>query len=309
MERKILLALDDSIHSMNTVKYAVSLSSLVKEATFTLFHVQPTISQFLLDEAKTDFKAKAELDKLVRKNAEHARAILEKYQAQMARMGIADKCIDVVTQSRLLGLVKDILERAQKGCYNAIVVGRRGLSRVQKAFMGSVTSKLVEHSGVIPVWVVDGEVTSKKFIVAVDGSEASRRAVEYLSLMIGANPDIRVTLFHVVPKLEPHFGFKFGKKEAGMEQALVKADKQHMNDFYAEAQKKFKEVGIPQGQIALQVTKRTGNVGKAIIDEAKKGDYGTVVIGRRGLSKAFFMGSVSRYVIDNSSNRAFWLIS
>lgn len=61
METKILLALDDSIHSMRAVKYAVGLSSLVKQATFTLFHVQPTISQFLLDEAKTDFKARADL--------------------------------------------------------------------------------------------------------------------------------------------------------------------------------------------------------------------------------------------------------
>ena len=309
MERKILLAFDDSIHSMGALKYVVSLSSLVKDATFTLFHVQPTISHFLLDEAKTDFKAKAELGKLVRKNAEHARAILEKYKAQMVRMGIADKCIDVATQPRSLGLVKDILEHAEKDRYDAIVVGRRGLSRIQKAFMGSVTTKLVEHSGVIPVWVVDGEVTSKKFIVAVDGSEASRRAVEYLSLMIGPNPDIRVTLLHVVPKLETHFGFKFGKKEAGIEEVFVKADKQHINHFYVEAKKKFKEAGIPEGQIAFQVTTRTGNAGKAIIDEAKKGDYGTVVIGRRGLSKAFFMGSVSRYVVDNSSNRAFWLVS
>ena len=51
------------------------------------------------------------------------------------------------------------------------------------------------------------------------------------------------------------------------------------------------------------------NVGKAIVDEAKKGNYGTVVIGRRGVSKAFFMGSVSRYVLDRTRNRALWLVS
>ena len=57
------------------------------------------------------------------------------------------------------------------------------------------------------------------------------------------------------------------------------------------------------------MTKRAVNVGKAILDEAKKGNYGTVVIGRRGASKAFFMGSVSRYVLDRISNRALWLVS
>jgi len=309
MERKILLALDDSIHSMHAVRYAVSLSSLLKEAAFTLFHVQPTISQFLLDEAKTDFKAKAELDKLIRKNAEHARGILEKYKTQMVRMGIGEKCIDVAARPRLLGLVKDILDHAEKGRYDAIVVGRRGLSRVQKAFMGSVTTKLVEHSGIIPVWVIDGEVTSKKFIVAVDGSEASLRAVDHLSFIIGGNPDVRVTLFHVVPKLGALFGIKFGRKEAGIEQVFAETDKQHMDHFYAAAQKKFREAGIPEGRIEFRVTTRSGNVGKAVIDEAKKEDYDTIVIGRSGVSRAFFMGSVSRYVIDNSSNRALWLVS
>jgi nucleotide-binding universal stress UspA family protein len=309
MEKKVVLALDDSIHSMHAVKYAVRLPCLVKEAAFTLFHVQPTISQFLLDEAKTDFKAKAELDKLVRKNAEHARDMMEKYKSYMVRMGIAEKRIDVATQPRVLGLVKDVLEHAEKGRYDAIVVGRRGLSRVQKAFMGSVTTKLVEHSGVIPVWVVDGEVTSQKFIVAVDGSEASLRAVDHLAFVIGATPGIKVVLFHVVPQLGGHFGIKFGKKKTGLEQTFAETDKKHLNRFYEQAQEKFKEVGIPEGQIEFKVATRVGNVGKAIVDEAKRGDYGTVVVGRRGVSRAFFMGSVSRYVIDNSSKRALWLVS
>ena len=309
MEKKVVLALDDSIHSMHAVKYAVRLPCLVKEAAFTLFHVQPTISQFLLDEAKTDFKAKAELDKLVRKNAEHARDMMEKYKSYMVRMGIAEKRIDVATQPRVLGLVKDVLEHAEKGRYDAIVVGRRGLSRVQKAFMGSVTTKLVEHSGVIPVWVVDGEVTSQKFIVAVDGSEASLRAVDHLAFVIGATPGIKVVLFHVVPQLGGHFGIKFGKKKSGLEQTFAETDKKHLNRFFEQAQEKFNEAGMPEGQVEFKVATRTGNVGKAIVDEAKKGDYGTVVVGRRGISKAFFMGSVSRCVIDNSSKRALWLVS
>ena len=49
------------------------MSSVAEDFTWTLFHVQPTISQFLLDEAETDYKAKAELKKIIRKNAEGAR--------------------------------------------------------------------------------------------------------------------------------------------------------------------------------------------------------------------------------------------
>jgi nucleotide-binding universal stress UspA family protein len=309
MERKILVAVDDSIHSRHAVQYAVRMSSLVKDVSWTLFHVQPTISQFLLDEAKTDFKARAELKKIIRKNAEHAESILEKYKAQMARMGVADESINVATQPRLIGLVKDILERAQKGLCDAIVVGRRGLSRVQKAFMGSVTAKLVEHSGVIPVWVVDGDVTSTKIMVAVDGSESSLRAVDHLSFMVGENPKINVTLFHVTPRLTDYCAIDFEDKDAGIDQVIARGDKRYIDHFYAHAREMFRAASIQENRIEIKVAKCTVNVGKTIVGEAKKGNYGTVIIGRRGTSKAFFMGSVSRYVLDRTQNRALWLIS
>jgi nucleotide-binding universal stress UspA family protein len=309
MEKKILLAVDGSIHSKHAIQYAVRMSSVVRDFTCTLLHVQPAISQFLLDEARTDFKAQDKLKKVIRRNAEDAQSMLEKYKAQMVRMGIAEKRIDVVTQPRLLGLARDILQRAQEGLYDAIVVGRRGLSRVQKAFMGSVTAKLAEHSRVIPVWMVDGDVTSTRIIVAVDGSEYSLRAVDHLSFMVGENPNISVTLFHVMPRFSNYCVIDFDEKEVDIQKVISQGDKRCIDSFYTHAQKKFKEAGIQEKQIEIKVTKRAVNVGKAILDEAKKGNYGTVVIGRRGASKAFFMGSVSRYILDRISNRALWLVS
>jgi len=309
VEKKILLAVDDSVHSRHAIEYAVRMSSVAEDFTWTLFHVQPTISQFLLHEAKTDYKARAELKKIIRKNAEDTQGILEKYKAQMVRTGIADKRINVATQPKVLGLVKDILDRAERGLYDAIVVGRRGLSRVQKAFMGSVTAKLVEHSRVIPVWVVDANVTSTTIMVAVDGSESSLRAVDHLSFMVGENPKIKVTLFHVMPRLRDYCVIDFDDKDAGIDQVIAQGDKRYIDHFYAHVRKKFSEAGIQENQIEIKVTRCTVNVGKAIVDEARKGNYGTVVIGRRGASKAFFMGSVSRYVLDRTSNRALWLVS
>ncbi|UCG80128.1 MAG: universal stress protein [Desulfobacterales bacterium] len=309
MEKKILLAVDDSIHSRHAIQYAVRMSSVAIDLTFTLFHVQPTISQFLLEEAKTGFKARAELKKVIRKNAQNAQGILEKYKAEMVRTGIVDKRIDVATQPKVLGLVKDILDRAERGLYDAIVVGRRGLSRVQKAFMGSVTAKLVEHSRVIPVWVVDANVTSTRIMVAVDGSVSSLGAVDHLCLMVGENPKIKVTLFHVMPRFRDYCVIDFDDKDAGIDQVIAQGDKRYIDHFYAHARERFREAGIRENQIEIKVTKCTANVGKAIVDEAKKGNYGTVVIGRRGASKAFFMGSVSRYVLDRTSNRALWLVS
>ncbi|MBW2585167.1 MAG: universal stress protein [Deltaproteobacteria bacterium] len=110
MDQKILLAVDDSIQSKDAVKYAVAISSAVKNLHYVLFHVQPMISHYLLDEAKTSPQARAELDKVNKKNDASARKILEQYQNNMVRMGIDEERTEIVTQPRTLGLAKDIID-------------------------------------------------------------------------------------------------------------------------------------------------------------------------------------------------------
>ena len=309
MDKKILLAVDGSIHSTHAVTYAVRISSVMQGLTYTLFCVQPTVSQFLLDEAETDLKARAELKTVIRKNAEFARDILEKHKTRMVGMGIDEKRIETATRQKVMGICKDILDCAEQGLYDAILVGRRGLSRIQKTFMGSTTAKLVEHSRVIPVWVVDGDTMSTKLMLAVDGSEASLRAVDHLSFMVGGNENIKVTLFHVTPTFRDYCIINFDEKESDVGQVIARGAKRCIHHFYAHAQHKFKEAGLQEHQMELKVTRRAMDVGKAILDQARKGNYGTVVIGRRGVNNAFFMGSVSKYVLDKISNRAVWVVS
>ncbi len=309
MEKKILLAVDDSIHSKYAVRYAVRISSVVKELAYTLFHVQPTISQFLLDESKTDIRARQELKEVIQRNGENAHRILEQHKIEMIRMGIPEASVETTTSPKILGLAKDILNCSEQGLYDAIVVGRTGFSSVQKAFMGSVSANLVAHSGLVPVWVVDGNVTSTKIMVAVDGSEGSLAAVDHLCFMVGNNPDIAIVLFHVVPKLGDYCGINFMDEADTFKEVIVRGARQCLERFYLCAKKRFEEAGLQDNQIEIKVTERIANVGKAIVTEAKKGDYGTVVVGRRGISSAFFMGSVSRYVMDKISNRTVWLVN
>jgi nucleotide-binding universal stress UspA family protein len=309
MEKKILLVVDASIHSTHAVTYAVRMSSVVKELKYTLFHVQPTLSQYLLDEAERDLHARAELKKVVRKNAEHARQVLDQHKDRMVRMGIAEKRIETVTQKKVMGIAKDILDCGCRGLYDAILVGRRGLSRLQKTFMGSTTSELVEHSTLIPVWVVDGEVESMKMMMAVDASEASLRAVDHLSFMLGGNDEITVTLFHVTPMLKNYCPIDFNEKECDAGKIVARGASRCLDHFFARARKKFTEAGIRDDQVELRVVKRAMDIGKAIVCQIREEDYGTVIIGRRGADEAFFMGSVSRYVLDKTHGRALWVVS
>ncbi len=308
MERKILLAVDDSIQTRNAIRYAVRISAFVKDLTYTLLRVQPDVSQFLVDEAAKSVKAKMALDKLKKKNAEKALETLEKFKTQMIEAGIDAQRIDLKTVPKKIGLAKDILEFAQERLYDAIVVGRRGLSKLQEVIMGSLTTNLLEHSRLIPVWVIDGEVASDKIMIATDGSESALRAVDHFSFMAARNPNIDVTLFHVVPRLKDVCKIDFDEEDKELEEMVISGDKKCVESFMIHAHKKFEEMGVPKEQIHIKEGKVISNVGKAIVEEIKKGDYGTVVAGRRGTGKAFFMGSVSNYVLNNTSDRALWLV-
>jgi len=308
MEKRILVAVDDSIRSTHAIQYAAKMSSLVRDLTYTLFHVHLAIPPSLFNEAGTD--SKAELKWLKRKNAELAWGMVEKYKAQMVRMGIADNRIDAFTHPKVRGLPGDILARAEERLYDTIVVGRGGLPRDQKTFMRSVTVSLVEESSIVPVWVINGNVASMKIMLAVDGSENSLRAVDHLGFMVGGNRKIKVMLFHVTPKFGDYSAIRFDEKETDIEEVITRGARGCVEHFYGHAQRKLKQAGIRENQIEIKVSDRTGiNVGKAIVDEAKKGNYDTVVIGRQGVSKAFLMGSVSRYLLDRISNLALWLVS
>lgn len=310
IEKKILLAVDDSINSKNAVRYCVTMSSFIKELTYTLFHIQPAISGFLMDEAKTNMKAQSTLVEIKKENTRKSKEMLQELKADMVGMGIDTGRIQTRTETRKLGLDKDIIQHAQKGRYDALVAGRHGFSRVQEVFMGSTTAKLVEHSQVIPLWVVDGKVESKKILVAVDGSESALRAVDHVSFIAGGSPNVEITLVHVIPKLRDYCPIDFEDSDGEGEHIVSQGDKKCIESFMNHAYRRFRKAGIPEDRIEVKEIKKTmGRVGRAIMEEARQGGYGTIVMGRRGVNKAFFMGSVSNYIFSRATDRAIWLVT
>jgi len=308
LKKKILIAVDDSANSRKAIEYSAQMKKIIADLSFIIFNVQPTISHYLLHDSKRDAKATAALRDVIAKNEKTSEELLEKYKSLMIKKGIDKKSIHLVTKPRAMGAAKDILLYAKNLLPDAIVLGRRGTSRLQEAFVGSVANAVFEHASVIPIWAVDGKVTSSKIMVAIDGSESSLDAVDHISFMVGANPDVDLTLLHVTPTLRNYCTIDFDKEGEIVDEVIARGDKQCVDDFYTHAQQRFKAAGINEKQISIKEVKSTINIGKAIVDAAKKGKYGIIVVGRRGMSDSFFMGSVSRYIVNKASNCAVWLV-
>lgn len=307
--KKIMIAVDDSLHSKNAVHYASCISVWVKNLSYVLFHVQPMLSQYLKDEARTNFKSLNQLNRIKAKNMKASHQLLEQYKSQMVQTGIEESQIQIVTHPASLGIAKDILEYALKGQYDALVLGRRGISGLIEYYMGSVSSNIVQNSRVTPIWVVGSNVTPSKILMPIDGSEYSLRAIDHLSYIVSDHSDISLTFLHVQPKLKDFCKIDFETKEADAFENLIMTSNQNcIDNFYALALKKLKEFGITKDRIEIKTVTSFLNIGSPIVDEVKTRNFDTVVMGRSGINKSFFTGSVTNYVLNNISNAAIWIV-
>ena len=309
MQKKILLAVDNTNPSKKLIQYAVSMSSVIENLHVVLFHIQPLISFFLQEEAQKKASAKKELDRIIDKNKAAAQTLLDDYKDMLTASGISAEQIECITRTRNLGYAKDIIECAQKKLYDAILVGRRGVSGIQKMYSGSVTSDIIEQSQVIPVWLVDGDVPRGNILIAIDGSEASLRAVDHAGFILGSNPETHLTLLHVSTNADNFCEVDLeNEPNTSLLEIVAQGDKALIDRFCPKALKTLKDAGISENRIKIETLTGKRRVGKAIMDFAQKGNFTTLVIGRRGVNKSFFMGSASRYIINKLSDRVLWVV-
>ena len=310
MHKKILLPVDASLHSRHAVDYALRMAPSVGDLRYVLFHVQPMISGFLQDESRKSVKAKAELERVKARNEKAALDLLKGCKDRMVQMGIAAEHIEMTTAVRKMGPAKDILNFAEQRRFDAVIMARRGISLLQKKLMGSTSAELLEHSRLIPVWVVDGHVTSDKLLVAVDGSTASLRALDHVVFMVADTPATFLTLFHI--KVDARNACSIDFEETPSQELtdiIARGEERCVDDFQAQARELFRRFAVGRDRYAIETARSVRNVGKAILNKARREGFGTIVIGRSGISKSFFMGSVSRYVIDHAADLALWVVT
>lgn len=159
----------------------------------------------------------------------------------------------------------------------------------------------------------------KKILIAVDSSENSKRAVSYVGDLLKDTPDTLMTLLYIErPPDRDMYADEGGWKEA----ALGKEKK--IRAFLDEARGILEHMGIARERIAEKyvVSCKSGvhesadscSVGTSIAGEIlrvqEEGGFGTVVIGRRGVSRTeeFLFGSVSTSVMHKAGKGTIWIV-
>lgn len=137
----------------------------------------------------------------------------------------------------------------------------------------------------------------KHALLATDASEHSLRAARLLGELASHDPELEVTILHVVPLpevLQP-------AAAAGAPLTLPARLEDYVATVVPEVMKKTLEaLGVEKGRV--RTTHMVGTASDAILDEVRRTKYDFVVMGRRGLSplKELFLGSVSQGVLHRA---------
>lgn len=161
MDKKVLVAVDGSRASLMALDYVATMeAAVIPDLWVTLFHVEEAIPHALRGEMEKTPESFRRLKAMEERIAQRTAKVLDSARQRLLDAGLDPAKVEYSRQGRAMGLAKDIVFRGEHGNYDAVVLGRRGLSRVEKMFLGSVTNKVVQHADRVPVWVVGGLVKS-----------------------------------------------------------------------------------------------------------------------------------------------------
>ncbi len=146
----------------------------------------------------------------------------------------------------------------------------------------------------------------KRILIAADASENAKRAATYVGEIIGSRPGFEIGILYVIRypdrDLFPDDSSWQNKKEEELKKAQL---------VLKELKGLLTEKSIPDSAIDATAIQAAGfSIAQAILEYQRENDFGTIVVGRRGVSKAeeFLFGSVSNKIVHYAKDCAVWVI-
>jgi nucleotide-binding universal stress UspA family protein/RimJ/RimL family protein N-acetyltransferase len=187
-----------------------------------------------------------------------------------------------------------IVEQAAEFGADLIVLGSRGMGRIQSMLLGSVSAEVVDHAP-CPVLVARSD-TVERILLATDGSVTADLAVKHVATTgyLGHLPVEVISVARSVPAAAPI-----------TEPELTDQSLRHFNEELDEARKHAEATAaaaaeqlVAEGR-AIRWSISVGDAAHEIIEAASSLHCDLVVMGSRGLTglRRILLGSVARNVL------------
>ncbi len=303
--KKILVLIDGSDRSKLTIGYITDVETF-KRNKIVLYHVYSEIPECYwdMDNDPTRPNALKGFEAWKKEKLEAIEAFMQEAKSRLVEAGFSEKDIKIKIHKREKGIARDILDEAAGG-YDAVILRRRGMGTIKSITLGSVSSKLLSKFPDVPILLAGRRPHNNKVLIAVDGSPSSAQAVNFIGKYFGQY-DYSAELFHAIRcggalnPVSPDY----------MPAEVMTLIQEEVMRKIEELKKKLIKAGFDEEKVSGKVLNGVESRAEEIVREAESGEFGTIVIGRKGISRVqdFFMGRVSYKVIHSGRDFTVWVV-
>ena len=308
MEKSLLIAIDGSPTCSLALEYAARFFAGQADVSFHLVHCISGAGSILPEPENSEDSLFSPSAATISQQS-HSRQHLARAEQKLIQEGVDAGRIHLTSQPVSGTIADTILHLADKKLVDALIIARRGVGLVGEMLLGAVSSELFSKCQSVPLWIVDGAVTTGRILVTVDGTPPSLMAVDHLAHIFAGRSDIQFFLFHArsflagEPQCLPeNFYSRWGKEWCDT----------HLTGtgcMFTGPTMLLTNAGIPISAITTLPEPLALEESTAIISNARKNHCGTIVIGRRSASTSKgLLGGVSRRTIIQTENMALWVI-
>ncbi len=308
--RRLLFAVDGSDQTHDAVRYVSGVIPPL-DTDVVLFHVMNKVPDSFWDWEK---------DPLVPKHLEYLKNWEARREEQMRRfmrqarqilvdVGVPDYSVMISIQKIKEGVARDVLNESRRG-YDALVMGRRGLGSLDEQLLGNVAAKTAAKLRETSLWLVGGRPKNGKILIGLDNSDGAMRAVEHVGKMVNVS-NHAIGLIHVVRGISVSSEGHEQIFPEGYRRRLLEEAENEIRPAFDKAIRKLKGAGVRPDKIFTKIVAGVASRAGAILEEAETAGYGTIVVGRKGISAVedFDMGRVSNKLTQLAMHTAVWVVS
>ncbi|ACN14137.1 putative universal stress protein UspA [Desulforapulum autotrophicum HRM2] len=284
MNRHFLIAVSEEKSCLFGVRFVANFFSEMQHINATFFYSAPKPPAVWDNERslEADLLQKEQGQKIMAKGKKG----LENAIKECVSLGCLKDNLQIKLQSRVFSTAADIIREGERGKYDAVVLGRRGLSMLEEAFDDSVSRAVFDQKLSFPVWLCRASHPQRKNVLLyLDGSESCLRMADHVGFILSHENRHRLDILTC-------------EKSSDITRAVEKC-KSMLLDY-----------GFP-ADLVRHKSVITDNVAGAILDGVNDEQYAAVALGRSGtkrnLLQRLFKGPVCSILFKELNETALWI--
>jgi nucleotide-binding universal stress UspA family protein len=289
MPSRILLAVDGSPKCKEA---ASSLGSILKtgaDCEILLYHC---VKRFTNEGVSDVAGFVPECRVPVEEQEKSGQATLEEARRLLVESGFPGERVQTALRLDSEDPAEDIISAAKEAGIDTIALGRRGLGRLERLLLGSVSSTVSQYSGSLNVWVVDAPLhDTRRVLVGIQGLIGGDVLCRYAAETVASFACSQFTFLHLKPPVARYLEEMPMVWEADYEKPLM--------ELMAQGRDALLKRGIPPYFVRTRLEQAREGVARDLLNEIEKEKYQMVVIGKRSLQKKtpFLLGSIANKLL------------